>query len=174
MRAFRSTSAIRKAHGSAAPTRIPTDCCDSIFRKAPISACIAPRRSPPWPTPSTPGPGRLSTGRHPQRRLTSGFHRLTKTVLRRPFESAQYAALAYRKLLAEHELAGSMGRRGNPYDNAKAESKAQFLVNRQQSACPAEGAHSRSAAPLTHENTAAQVRNEVLGDAVIGGESADT
>src|SRR5215204_6556663 len=35
---------------------------------------------------------------------------------------SQYAALAYRKLLAEHKLAGSMGRRGNPYDNAKAES----------------------------------------------------
>jgi putative transposase len=33
-----------------------------------------------------------------------------------------YAALAYRKLLAEHKLEGSMGRRGNPYDNAKAES----------------------------------------------------
>ena len=43
-------------------------------------------------------------------------------ALRRPLESAQYAALAYRKLLAEHKLAGSMGRRGNPYDNAKAES----------------------------------------------------
>ena len=43
-------------------------------------------------------------------------------VLRRPLESAQYAALAYRKLLAHHKLAGSMGRRGNPYDNAKAES----------------------------------------------------
>src|SRR3954453_14198106 len=43
-------------------------------------------------------------------------------LLRRPLESAQYAALAYRKLLAEHKLAGSMGRRGNPYDNAKAES----------------------------------------------------
>ena len=43
-------------------------------------------------------------------------------MLRRPFESAEYAALAYRKLLAEHKLAGSMGRRGNPYDNAKAES----------------------------------------------------
>src|SRR5215207_8508877 len=27
---------------------------------------------------------------------------------------SQYAALAYRKLLAEHKLAGSMGRRGNP------------------------------------------------------------
>lgn len=35
---------------------------------------------------------------------------------------SQYAALAYRKLLADHKLAGSMGRRGNPYDNAKAES----------------------------------------------------
>ena len=35
---------------------------------------------------------------------------------------SQYAAAAYRKLLAAHALAGSMGRRGNPYDNAKAES----------------------------------------------------
>ena len=30
------------AHGSAVQMRIPTDCCVSIFRKAPISACIAP------------------------------------------------------------------------------------------------------------------------------------
>jgi transposase InsO family protein len=29
---------------------------------------------------------------------------------------------AYRKLLANHGLIGSMGRRGNPHDNAKAES----------------------------------------------------
>jgi len=35
---------------------------------------------------------------------------------------SQYAAEAYRKLLADHGLVGSMGRRGNPYDNAKAES----------------------------------------------------
>ncbi|WP_342354009.1 IS3 family transposase [Methylobacterium soli] len=35
---------------------------------------------------------------------------------------SQYAAEAYRKILAEHRLVGSMGRRGNPYDNAKAES----------------------------------------------------
>jgi putative transposase len=35
---------------------------------------------------------------------------------------SQYACEAYRKLLAEHGLVGSMGRRGNPYDNAKAES----------------------------------------------------
>jgi putative transposase len=35
---------------------------------------------------------------------------------------SQYAASAYRELLAKHKLIGSMGRRGNPYDNAKAES----------------------------------------------------
>ena len=35
---------------------------------------------------------------------------------------SQYAAAAYRAELAKHGLTGSMGRRGNPYDNAKAES----------------------------------------------------
>jgi putative transposase len=35
---------------------------------------------------------------------------------------SQYAAEPYRKRLAAHGLVGSMGRRGNPYDNAKAES----------------------------------------------------
>ncbi len=35
---------------------------------------------------------------------------------------SQYAAGHYRQALAEHGLSGSMGRRGNPYDNAKAES----------------------------------------------------
>ena len=35
---------------------------------------------------------------------------------------SQYAAEDYRVELAKHGLRGSMGRRGNPYDNAKAES----------------------------------------------------
>jgi putative transposase len=35
---------------------------------------------------------------------------------------SQYAAERYREILAAHGLVGSMGRRGNPYDNAKAES----------------------------------------------------
>ena len=35
---------------------------------------------------------------------------------------SQYASEPYHNLLAEHGLVGSMGRRGNPYDNAKAES----------------------------------------------------
>jgi hypothetical protein len=42
--------------------------------------------------------------------------------LRRPVESAQYASKKHRALLAAHGLVGSMSRRGNPYDNAKAES----------------------------------------------------
>jgi putative transposase len=35
---------------------------------------------------------------------------------------SQYAAQVYRETLAANGLVGSMGRRGNPYDNAKAES----------------------------------------------------
>jgi putative transposase len=35
---------------------------------------------------------------------------------------SQYASEVYRELLATHGLTGSMSRRGNPYDNAKAES----------------------------------------------------
>ena len=35
---------------------------------------------------------------------------------------SQYASGPYRERLARHGLRGSMGRRGNPYDNAKAES----------------------------------------------------
>ena len=35
---------------------------------------------------------------------------------------SQYASEVYRALLAAHHLTGSMSRRGNPYDNAKAES----------------------------------------------------
>jgi putative transposase len=35
---------------------------------------------------------------------------------------SQYASQACRELLATHGLTGSMSRRGNPYDNAKAES----------------------------------------------------
>jgi putative transposase len=61
-------------------------------------------------------------GRHPQRRLTGFSYQPTKIVLRRPLESAQYAAQAYREMLLRHGLIGSMGRRGNPYDNPKAES----------------------------------------------------
>ncbi len=35
---------------------------------------------------------------------------------------SQYASEIYRDVLADNGVVGSMGRRGNPYDNAKAES----------------------------------------------------
>ena len=35
---------------------------------------------------------------------------------------SQYASRIYRTLLAAHDIVGSMSRRGNPYDNANAES----------------------------------------------------
>lgn len=35
---------------------------------------------------------------------------------------SQYASEVYRRLLSEHGLVGAMSRRGNPYDNATAES----------------------------------------------------
>ena len=35
---------------------------------------------------------------------------------------SQYASETYHQLLADNGLRGSMSRRGNPYDNAKAES----------------------------------------------------
>src|SRR6202045_5326797 len=35
---------------------------------------------------------------------------------------SQYASEDYRAVLQKHGLTGSMGRRGNPYENAKAES----------------------------------------------------
>jgi putative transposase len=40
---------------------------------------------------------------------------------------SQYAAQGYREALLRHGLVGSMGRRGNPYDNAKAESFMETL-----------------------------------------------
>ena len=45
-----------------------------------------------------------------------------RMALRRPVETKQYASEIYRALLTTHGLVGSMSRRGNPYDNAKAES----------------------------------------------------
>src|SRR5258705_4198706 len=93
MRACRSTSAILTAHGSAALTRTPTGCYASISRKAPISACTASRKLQQWPLLSTPGPERRLIGKRLQRRLTGCFYRSTKSVLRRPLESALAALI---------------------------------------------------------------------------------
>ncbi len=43
-------------------------------------------------------------------------------MLRRPLESAQYAATSYQRLLGEHGITTSMSRKGNCWDNACVES----------------------------------------------------
>jgi putative transposase len=43
----------------------------------------------------------------------------------------QYASRAYREILEQHKIRGSMSRRGNPYDNAKAESFIKTLKHEQ-------------------------------------------
>ncbi|MBN9037413.1 MAG: hypothetical protein J0H53_15190 [Rhizobiales bacterium] len=48
-------------------------------------------------------------------------------LLRRPLGSPHYAAELYLQRLADHGLIGPMGRRRNPYDNAKAESVMKTL-----------------------------------------------
>jgi putative transposase len=48
-------------------------------------------------------------------------------MLRRPVQPKQYATERYREVLTEHSLESSTGRRGNPYDNAKAESAMKTL-----------------------------------------------
>ena len=67
----RSTSAIRRARGSAAPTRTPTGCCASTSREAPISPDTAPRTSPRSPQRSTAGRARRSAGGPQPRSSTS-------------------------------------------------------------------------------------------------------
>ena len=42
-------------------------------------------------------------------------------MLRRPLESAQYAAEPYRKVLGRHGIRQSMSRKGDCYDNAPTE-----------------------------------------------------
>jgi putative transposase len=69
-----------------------------------------------------PGECRAFRPERAERRFRVAIATSSVEVLRRPIESAQYASETYRQLLAEHGLVGSMGRRGNPYDNAKAES----------------------------------------------------
>ena len=79
---------------------------------------------------------------------------------------SQYASARYRELLAAHGLVGSMSRRGNPFDNAKAESLIKTLkveaVHLPAGLCKVRGRHQRPAqvhrGGLQHPQTALCVR----------------
>jgi Integrase core domain len=57
-----------------------------------------------------------------ERRFRAAIATSSLEVLRRPIESTQYASEKHRALLDRYGFVGSMSRRGNPYDNPKAES----------------------------------------------------
>src|SRR5271167_2191635 len=107
--------------------RVPTACgtptptaASSLAVPAAIAAQNRRRSSRPA-TGGRPGENKRTRPERSERRFRM-FIATPVKVLRRPPESAQYASEVYRQLLADHGLVGSMSRRGNPYDNAKAES----------------------------------------------------
>jgi putative transposase len=69
-------------------------------------------------------PGDLSSVRNArsERRLRVPIANPSVEVLRRPLESAQYAAEPYRQVLERHGIKQSMSRKGNCLDNAPMES----------------------------------------------------
>ena len=71
---------------------------------------------------SRPGDLKAARTHRSERRLYLCIATSFARVLRRSVESAQYASTAYRQKLAESDIAISMSRPGNPFDNAKAES----------------------------------------------------
>ena len=114
--AWRSTSAIPTAPGSAARTRTPMGCCASTFQRALTSARTARTILRPWRLPSTAGLARPWAGKHLPRRLTGSYDQPKQAMLRRPLESAQYASDPYRAVLERHGIQPSMSRRGNCLD----------------------------------------------------------
>ncbi len=93
------------------------------------------RSSPQSPRPSTPGRKRHSNGALPQKPLPVSYPRSNKPVLHRPPEPKQYTSIRYTQRLAEAGAVGSVGSRGDSYDNAMAEStigqiKAELIYRR--------------------------------------------
>src|SRR4051794_27233131 len=80
------------------------------------------RRSSRRATPGRPGERNLSRRALSERRFPAIFATSSIQVLRRPLETAQYAAGPYRELLERHGIRQSMSRRGNCLDNAPMES----------------------------------------------------
>lgn len=69
-------------------------------------------------------PGRVSSSATPLAALQAAIagRQPPPGCIHHSDRGSQYAAEAYRHLLADAGLIGSMGRKGNHYDNAKAES----------------------------------------------------
>jgi putative transposase len=69
-----------------------------------------------------PGESRGARPKRSERRFRMFIVTFSVEVLRRPFESTQYASEPYRAVLERHGIVQSMSRRGNCLDNAPMES----------------------------------------------------
>src|SRR5690625_710138 len=85
--------------------------------------------TPPWRASSlryrrscTTAPEKSSTGEPLQRYSTSSYTHSNKTVLQRPIELRQYGSLVFGQRLTRSGIVGSMGSKGDAYDNAAMES----------------------------------------------------
>src|SRR4051794_30511850 len=97
-------------------------CCASTSPRAPTCPGGRLMTSKPWPSRSTTGLARSSTGRPPQRFSKSNYGSSNSPVLQRLIELAQYVSVALTAELLEAGIAGSIGTVGDALDNALCES----------------------------------------------------
>jgi putative transposase len=101
---------------------IPASAAASSLARPRAMADQNSRRCSPRATGGRPGERRVSRPDRAEHRFRVAIATSSIKVLRQPLESTQYASGIYRELLGNCGPVGSMARRGNPYDNAQAES----------------------------------------------------
>src|SRR5690625_4558897 len=112
----------RTRPGSELRTKTRTGCCGSTSRKARTCRDGQLRTSKPSHWHSIIGHGKSSTGRHQLKSSSSSYNHYSKTVLHRPVEPTQYGSLVFGQRLTRSGIVGSMGSKGDAYDNAAMES----------------------------------------------------
>jgi hypothetical protein len=107
--ASRSSSPIRTRHGSAPPTRTPTDCSANTSPGELTFPVGVLKNSSQSRTPSTTDPARSSAGRPPPKPSTNNFGPSDRQVLQRLVEPGQYTSIRYTERLAEIGATPSIG-----------------------------------------------------------------
>ncbi len=116
------SSPIRTRPGSDPRTRTRTGCCVSTSRRARTCPGGPPGTSKPSPWRSTTGPARSLAGRPRPRSSPSSSAHYNSPVLQRPVELARYTSREFGDLATEFGVCLSVGRTGQCWDNAFAES----------------------------------------------------
>ena len=113
------------ADGTFSESNLDDDDVENWLSVAAIEAELKPKVIETFAAPSRDTRARGRDGARDRRvalKAAIRIRRSPKGCIHHSDRGSQYASEPYRHLLAAHGLVGSMGRRGNPYDNAKAES----------------------------------------------------